>query len=110
MKIKNIAISAVAFLGLLIVADSVVNHYIESDPDLVMIQEHVKSDPQISARFGVINEIHVKKLTQIDSSTVSPAYKLYALYVVGEKEAGLIEIKALLDPSLSNIELIQVGR
>ena len=110
MKTRKYAIYVIAILTLLVAVDFLVDRLIEGDPDLPRVRDYVQSSSQVLAKFGDVNEIQIKKITEVGMSPTTPPYKLYALYVSGEKEAGLIEVKAILKPGTMELDKIQLGR
>lgn len=110
MKNKKLAVYAVTIITLVLVADFLVNQFVEGDPDLTEVLAYVRNSSEVSARFGYVTDVQVKKLSKVSASNTNPPYNLYALYVSGKDEAGLLEVKAILNPETSEVTRIQLGR
>ncbi len=100
----------VALVGSIFLAGFFIDRYVKNDEALPQVIDYVKTNPRIREHYGHISDIQIKKLSEVSGSLEHPTYKLYALYVTGEKNAGVVEVKAVLNAETLDVESMQLGR
>lgn len=88
---------AITVLLFLVIAEVSTRHYIKIDRDVVGVNEFIKNNPHVISEYGNIHEVSVAKITKVSGADGVHGYKLYAMYVSGNKKNGVVEVKVILD-------------
>lgn len=89
---------AFLFLLLALSASGLFRLSARNNPDLPEVYAYIRENKSIEARFGIINDMRVRKITNVYSSQNAPAYRLYQVGVEGARNSGVVEILTLTQP------------